>query len=179
MEQTSLKPLFDESARQGALMGIVLSAVSVCMLLSMRMEVLALVCVTLCLAVPVVLLFTLRRVAAVNIAYCRFAALWMSGIVQFLCGGLICCFATLVTLVFLGEGFLREYIIMAFEQATGRRGLSLDGVAVPSNFDYANSLFWLTASSGSLLSLVYASVLPRLPLFTEGVLKRRRMLLGQ
>lgn len=175
MEQVSLRPLFDESARQGALMGVVLSAVSVCMLLSVRAGTLAVVCMVLCMAVPVVLLITLRSVASVNTAYCRFAPLWMSGILQFLCGGLICCVATLVTLKIMGAGFLGEYIVTVFEQATGKTGLSLDGVAVPSDFDYANSLFWFAASTGSVLSLVYALVLPRLNLFTRSVVRRRGM----
>lgn len=178
MEQVSLRPLFDESTRQGALLGLVLSGVSVCMLLWVRVQALAVVCVVLCLAVPVVLLFTLQRVAAVNMAYCRFAPLWMSGIVQFLCGGLICCVATLITLKLMGVGYLSEYIVTVFEQATGQTGLKLDGVVVPSDFDYANSLFWLTASSGSVLSAVYGLVLPRLNLFTRSVVRRRRMFPG-
>lgn len=159
-------------------MGVVLSAVSVCMLLCVRVEALAVVCMVMGMAVPVVLLFTLRRVASVNMAYCRFAPLWMSGILQFLCGGLICCVATLVTLRVMGAGFLSEYIASVFEQATGQAKVSLEEIVVPSDFDYANSLFWLAASSGSVLSLVYALVLPRLTLFTKSVVRRRGMFPG-
>lgn len=173
MEQTSLRPLFDESARQGALLGVALSTISVCMLLSMRFDLLAVVFPLLCLGIPVLLVFTLRSVAAVNTAYLRFSALWMSGIIQFICGGLICCVVTIITLLCLGGGYLGEYIVKVFEQATGQTGLTLDGVMVPSDYDYAVSLFWLIASSGSLLSLVYALILPRVKGFSRSVAGQR------
>lgn len=175
MKRASLIPLFHASARQGIILGLVFTAMSFCLLGFLWIPGLSLVLMLLAVAVCVYLPVGLAYVASVNLAYSAFPAMWMSGIVQFICGVLICSLVTTVFLIvqpdFLGE-YEHELVrrFMAVEKGSAH---DLSKLVIPSVTDFVSSMFWVTAFFGSILSLLFGVILPRTSLFRRLVSVRR------
>lgn len=174
MEKASLGPLFHASARQGLVYGVVFTAMSACLLGCLSVPALSLLSVLLGAGAFLYLPASLARVARRHPAYCSFPALWMSGIVQFICGALICSLLTSVFLLYVSPGFLGAYFHEMVRQvnelqaaATLNSQLSTlnSPLPLPSVMDFVSAMFWATSFSGSMLGLVLGAVLPRSPLF--------------
>lgn len=177
MEKAPLTPLFHASARQGIIFGILFTAMSFCLLGCLQVPALSLVLLLLTVAVGAYLPVGLAAVASVNPAYRSFPAMWMSGIVQFLCGDLICSLLTALFLIYVQPDFLGEYVREMVRQfvAAGGNGAERDlsKLMIPSVTDFVSSMFWATGFFGSILSLLAGAILPRTSLFRRLVNARR------
>lgn len=174
MERASLGPLFYESGRQGTRFGILFTCMSACLLYSPRIGALSLLLVILGSLAMLYLPFALAKVARVNQAYSGFAALWMSGIVMYICGALICSLLTLIFLLFLEPGYLDGYVRNLIEQIMAQPNApkpDLKDLVIPTPMEFVSSMFWATGFFGSLLSLVLALILPHTGFFRRIVVK--------
>ncbi|GEM_PF-2025870 len=177
MEKVSLGPLFHASARQGLVFGFVFTAMSACLLGCLSAPALSLLSVLLGGGAFLYLPVSLAKVSRRHPAYCAFPALWMSGIVQFICGALICSLLTSVFLLYVRPGFLDAYfreVLRQFAEA-GSLGSQPSALSfpVPTVMDFVSSMFWATSFCGSMLSLVLGVVLPRTPFFRRLVNARQ------
>lgn len=177
MEKVSLGPLFHASARQGLVFGFVFTAMSACLLGCLSAPALSLLSVLLGGGAFLYLPVSLAKVSRRHPAYCAFPALWMSGIVQFICGALICSLLTSVFLLYVRPGFLDAYFREVLRQLAEAGSLGSQPSAlsfpVPTVMDFVSSMFWATSFCGSMLSLVLGVVLPRTPFFRRLVNARQ------
>lgn len=168
MKQASLHPLFYESMRQGILMALPLTLLTIAMLFCIKVPLLSACFFLFLLLVPITLYYSLAKVASVNIAYCNMGALWMSGIIQFICGGLI--LALLVWIYFiLNPGFIADYFRSAIEMLmrSGNDMPDLTKLHVPPQREFVFALFWANTFLGCILSMIFSIILPFLPPFTR------------
>lgn len=160
---------FRRGADNGFLLGIYISVLYICMLLSSKVPVLNIVTLTMMLAVPVIVYFLLRRDRVAPGGMPTLGALWVDGLITFLCGGLI---GSLVMFVYL-RWIEPDFIISNLEQtvemlkdapdASGRELADEMQTAIDSGFSvspimFAMSMLWLAATSGSILSLIVSAI---------------------
>lgn len=168
MKQVSLHPLFYESMRQGLLMALPLTLLTIALLFCIKVPLLSACFFIFLLLIPVTLYYTLARVASVHPAYCNGGALWMSGIVQFICGGLILSLLTWLFFI-LNPGFISEYFksAIALLMKSGQDMPDFTKLHVPAQREFVFALFWANTFMGCILSMILSIILPFLPPFTR------------
>lgn len=162
------KSVYKYAAESGVPVGIYLTAMSACFLLSLKIPLLPLVILPLALGFPFLLGRYMRRVAAAEPKYARFASLWLYGIYTVIFGVLICSLISALWLVFADPGFLHEYIVRTiaemeslpdaarYAESTDIMREALEQGLVPSGTQFVASMAWLTSFGGSVLSLFLA-----------------------
>lgn len=182
MERVSLRPLFEQSARQGIYFGILFTLMSGCFLFGMRIPSLSIVLMLLAAICIFYLPHSLSVVAARQASYCIFPALWMSGIVQFVCGALICSLVTAIFLVFVSPDFLSGYLsdmagrLSAMDRNSGSDYSTL--MVTPTAMQFVGSMFWATSFCGSVISLVTGMLLPHSPMFRRLIARQQSKILN-
>lgn len=152
-------------------MGLILSASAACFLFSLRIPALSsMVFPALCVTLLYIYV-RMRRLSTTERGYQRIAPLWLYGIYTYLFGALIAALFSAVVLIFVEPGFLTRYLstsvaqIEASEMAadmaehTALMRRALDAGIVPSESQFVSAMGWLTALTGSLVSLVIAALL--------------------
>ena len=89
MEDT--KSVYKYAAEAGVPMGLYLTAMSACLLLSLRLPQLPVLMFPLLFGLPFFTAWLLRRIASDAPHYNKVSALWLAGIYTFIFGSLICC----------------------------------------------------------------------------------------
>lgn len=160
-------------ADNGVWMGLYLTLMSSCLLLSIKIQTLILLLIPLALGVPVVLYFLMKRIYDTSPHYRKVSALWLSGIWTFIFGALICGFVTATWLLLFDPTFIHEYFRNSIETIKATpiqagytaeiRQLEhvLETGRVPSPMEFAFSMMWSTAFFGSLLSLIVSLLMMR------------------
>lgn len=166
MEQVPLKPLFERSMQQGVGYGILYTVMSACLLWSMKVPELSVLFLLLGAGGFMYMPVSLAWVTSYNRAYRRMAPIWMSGIVQTLCGALICSLLTALYLIFVADGFLSEYVHEMIRRLTEINSKAdTSQLMVPTVMQFIGSMFWATSFSGSVISLLLGIILPRIAMF--------------
>lgn len=165
------KSVFLYAAEAGVPMGIYLTAMSMCLLASLRIDSLPLLLLPLLLGLPAVLYFLMRRVRDIDPRCRRVAPLWLMGIYTFIFGTLICVLVSDLYIMWAEPHFVTDYISRAIadmkslpaapqlsEQADLLQA-ALDSHALPSSMQFVASMGWATCFFGSMLSLLMAALL--------------------
>ena len=164
------KSVYRQGADEGVPYGILLVAVSLAFVYSGRHEALSLVALVLLCLLPVRLVVIIRRYNARCGGMAPFSALWMLGIMATGCGSIICAAVTYVVLEYAEPTFLydqMEAAVEAYSQLSSAPGgeemytnlrRALDQGMVPTPIQFVVSMVWLTAFTGSAVSLVIAGV---------------------
>lgn len=166
-----LKSVFKYAAEAGVPMGLYLTAISMCLLASIRIPQLPLLMLPLLAGVPVVLYRILRRIRNEQPAYRRVATLWLIGIYIFIFGTLICTLISSLYVVILQPHFVYDYVSQALAvydstpqlaSLAGNADMMREAMArhmLPSGLQFVASLGWSTCFFGSLLSFAVACIL--------------------
>lgn len=152
-------------------MGLYLTVISMCLLASLRVEVLPLLILPLLCGVPLVLWRILRRICDQEPAYRRLSPLWLAGIYTFIFGTLICCLISALYIVLAEPRFVSDYIAGALRALEGRPDAeafgsqidlmhrAIEGKVLPGSLQFVASMGWATCFFGSMLSLIEAFLL--------------------
>lgn len=170
------KSVFMYAAEVGVPMGLYLTAMSMCLLASLKFPGLPVLVLPLMCGVPVVLYFLMRRVRDTDERCRRVSSLWLMGIYTFIFGSLICALVSDLYVMFAEPHFVRDYVALAlqelesapdpsqFASQTDLLRSALNSHALPGNMQFIASMGWATCFAGSLLSLITAAILaPRRP----------------
>lgn len=162
--------VYREGANKGVIVGVYLSVIFLCAVLSDYVPLLSLLAILLMLGVP---FFIYRIMNFIYKKYQRvadFSSLWMLGISLFLGGSLICSLVTYATL----EYALPDYIYNQAEKAlelyqqmpqikdselTKYIKTAIENGLLPTPIEFAIEMLWLTSFSGSMLSLLLAAII--------------------
>lgn len=165
--------VYGYGARLGLRMGAWLCAMSACLLLSVKLPAAIFLLLPLLLLLPV---YHYRLMAGVWKAapeHRNVSALWLLGIVIFVCGSLICALATGVEMLLFQPHFFPDYIrqtILTLQQAGMQAQYAeqiefmhkmLEARVFPTPMQFVISMLWATTFSGSVISLVFAIMLQR------------------
>lgn len=156
-------------------MGLLLSLMSACVLLSVKAPVMPLALVGL-VVVPLFLVARMRRVGAVYSPYNRFMPLWLFGMYTVIFGTLICTLLSSCYVVLFEPDFINVYIDRTMaELSEGLQGemrqmhaqnmemvlAARERHLLPSPLEFVSSLGWSTAFFGSLLTMPLAALAVR------------------
>ena len=158
---------YNRGAHKGIYLGIFLSCLFFANAYSLEVPYLApLSCVMMCL-VPVIVYINLRRSFIQDNEMTIFSALWLEGIVTFMCGGLISTFVATLFMQYIHPGFLNEQIqlmIDLYSNYDGPQGQEFhdllvrarDQHLIPRPINLSIDMLWLIVFSGSILSMLMA-----------------------
>lgn len=167
------KSIYKHAAESGIPIGLYLTALSGCLLLSLRIESLPLLMPLLILGFPFYLGYHMRRLSRRVPSYRRFSALWLYGIYSVIFGTLVCSLASGIYLTLIDPGFIHSYVANAlqsiesspvagdYSSTTIMMRRALDSRLLPGGMEFVASMGWLTCFAGSMLSLILAAILGR------------------
>lgn len=154
-------------------MGLYLSVMSACLLLSVRIPALPMLILPLLAALPVVLWRMLCSIGDAHTPYRRLTPLWLAGIYIFIFGTLICAFLSSVWLIAMQPDFVDLYFRQAVEAAHAN-GLAdmyayeIDTLTqarerhlMPGPLQFVAAMAWATAFLGATMALPVAAVATR------------------
>lgn len=161
------KSVYKYAAEGGVPVGLCLTTMSACFLLSLRYDGLLILIPLLALVVPVLILRNMNRLLREQPYYGKFSALWLCGIYSIIFGTLICSLFTGVWLTFVDPGFVSDYVENAIEMMRATPGSSYDDTIevmetmirrhmLPNGMELVASMAWTTCFFGSILSLFLA-----------------------
>lgn len=165
------KSVYKYAAEAGLPVGLYLSLMSACFLLSLEAPFLPTLLLPLAIGFPFLLAWHMRRMGRAEPSYMRVSALWLCGIYTVIFGTLICCLLSALYLVAVDPGFLGRYVSEALATIESGPAASqyadtaelirkaLDSKMVPTPTEFVSTMGWLTCFSGSVLSLVIAMIL--------------------
>lgn len=168
---SSTRSVMGHAAHAGLPMGLYLTAVSMCLLGSLKVDVLPILMLPLVCGIPIVLYRLMKRTCTEDPSCCRVSSLWLMGIYTFIFGSLICALVSNLYIVFIEPGFVKDYIMMAirdlesspnaeaFASQIDLMHRAVEGHALPGSMQFVASMAWTTCFFGSLLSLITARVL--------------------
>lgn len=152
-------------------MGICLTVMSACVLLSLRFPVLPLFLPVLVVCFVVMLWRIIRRMASEERTYYKFSALWLCGIYTVIFGTLICSLFSGIYLTLIDPGFVHNYVASAVEtieqspqaseyaSTTEVLHRALDARMFPGGMQFVATMGWLTCFGGSILSMLISAVI--------------------
>lgn len=178
MERSNVKEVLKYASEKGVIMGMYLTAMSACVLLSLSFPSLPGALVPLTLCCPVMLWMLLRPLARNNPGDAAVSSLWLAGIYIFIFATLICGLLSASYLLFLHPGFIGEYMAAsiasveaspmapAFAEQLEIMRTAQERHLLPSPMEFTVTMMWATAFFGSVVSLLVA-------LFMNLVYRRR------
>ena len=165
------KSIYKYSAEAGLPVGLYLTIMSACVLLSIKMPALPILLFPLALGFPVMLWFMMRNISKAEPSYNKFSSLWLGGIYTVIFGTLICMFFSAIYIVGFEPGFVQLYVGNAldavesspmaaeYEQSIIMMRQAMDAHILPSGFEFLTTMAWFTCFCGSILSLVIALIM--------------------
>jgi hypothetical protein len=159
------------AARNGIVLGIWLSAMALCFMLSLRLPQLSFMLLLLTVGIPFVVGAIMWQVCKREPHYCRFTPLWLMGIYTFIFGSLIAAAVSAAWLLLVDPSFLYSYISNAlalFKSAPAGTvpaaeltmlQQAIENKAIPSPMQFVFTMIWTTSFLGSLLSMAIAAVM--------------------
>lgn len=172
MSELRINNLIYDNLAQAWLLALALCLMSASLLWCLDYPLLSFVFIITMISVPVIVIRGIAKVASGRIAYLSTAAIWMSGIVQFIAAGLICSLLTDLYLT-LHPSFLTTFFHKAITSLYEAQGTlpsqmpTLEHLDVPNPMQYVGSMFWATSFFGSVFSLFAGLLLPRISAFTR------------
>lgn len=157
------KSIFKRGAEQGAMMGLYLSVLFLCMVISLKAPLLGVIAMVMILGVPFVTYYFLRRSYVSDMGMTKFSELWTQGIIIFACGSLIMAAVSLIYTKFIEPNFIfncmNSAIEILYESDPSTADMFqriLDQGKLPSAADFAMEYIWLGIFSGSIVSMLMA-----------------------
>lgn len=167
------KSIYKYAAEAGVPIGLYLTLMSACLLLSVKVQILPMLILPLGLGFPVVLWSLMKRISKAEPSYNKFSSLWLGGIYTVIFGTLICMFFSALYIVGVEPGFVHLYISNAIEavESAGLAGEyeptitlmkeAMEAHLLPSGMQFLMSMAWFTCFSGSILSLIISLIMTR------------------
>lgn len=167
------KSIYKYAAEAGLPIGLYLTMMSACLLLSIKIAALPMLLFPLALGFPFVLWAVMKKISRLEPSYNKFSSLWLSGIYSVIFGTLICMFLSSAYIVFFEPSFVGKYFTNALEtlesspmaeQYSSQITLMHDVVdahLLPSGLEFLTTIAWLTCFCGSILSLLIALLMSR------------------
>lgn len=165
------KSVYKYAAEAGLPVGIYLTAMSACFLLSLKAPSLPMLILPLAIGFPFLLGYYMRRMLRTSPEYCKISALWLCGIYAVIFGTLICSLFSGIYLTLVEPGFVSLYVEDAiatiesspmaaqYESTTALMRRALEARVLPSGMEFVTSMGWFTCFIGSILSLVLAVII--------------------
>lgn len=165
------KSIYKYAAEAGVPVGLYLTLMSACLLLSLRIPVLPVLLLPLAIGFPVMLGFILKRIANQEPSYMKVSALWLGGIYAVIFGTLICSLFSALYIMFVEPGFVNAYVSDAiatiessplssrYESTTSLMREAMEAHILPSGMEFVSTMGWLTSFTGSILSLVLSLII--------------------
>lgn len=173
------RTVYHRGASDGLIMGIYLTLMYVMQVTGIKTPMLGLLGEVLMLGVPAVAYLLMRRGARETVPRPLFSAMWMHGIMMFMCGSIIMALAAYIYMRFVEPNFILSLFRTMSElyaqlgTETGEQfSHMLDRVIekhmLPTPISFAFSLLWLGSFTGAILSLLLAGILKwRMPAITK------------
>lgn len=168
-----MKSVYSYAAESGVPMGLYLTLMSACLLLSVRIPVIQTFLLPLLIGLPFLTFVLMRRMAVRNPSYRKISALWLSGIYTYIFGSLICTLLSSLYIIGVEPHFVVVYVENAISdmessplaaeyasQADMMRR-AVDNHMLPTGLQFIASIAWGTCFLGSVLSLVIACIMGR------------------
>lgn len=165
------KSIYKYAAEAGVPIGMYLTLMSACLLMSLRVEILSMLVFPLMACFPLVLGMMMKRIATQEPAYMKVSALWLGGIYTVIFGTLICSLFSGIYLLFVDPGFVNSYINHAittiesspmaveYQATTSLMREAMDAHILPTGMEFVSTMGWLTCFAGSILSLVLSVII--------------------
>jgi len=164
------KSPYKRGADDGAWFGLYLTALFYSSVYSGQIAILGLVSLALVAGVPVLIYFALRRTYLEESLTSRLSALWMQGIMTFLCGAMIAGALSIIYLKWINPTYLVDMVTQSIDiyRQTGDPSLAkmadglqmmVDAGAVPSPIAMVFTVIWSSVLSGSVLSLILSLII--------------------
>lgn len=167
------KSIYKFASEAGVPVGLYLTLMSACILLSIKIPALPMLLIPLALGFPVVLWSLMRKISKEEPSYNKFSSLWLGGIYTVIFGTLISTFLSGLYVTFFEPDFVNIYINNALEaiEATPMADQyeasihlmheAIDAHILPSGLEFLTSMAWFTCFTGSILSLVIALLMTK------------------
>lgn len=167
------KSIYKYASEAGLPLGIYLSAMSACLLLSVKFTILPMLILPLAIGFPVLLWMQMRKIVREEPAYNKFSSLWLGGIYSIIFGTLICMFLSALYIVFLEPDFVLKYVNNAleavesspmaaqYEESIQLMRNAIDAHVLPDGLEFLTTMGWFTCFCGSLLSMIVAVIMSK------------------
>lgn len=163
------KTIFRRAADEGAVMGgyfILLFAALVSSPTSMLMQAIALGMIA---ATPFVAYRMIRKTFVTYGKMLTFSAIWLEGILMFICGSILLAFGSFIFFRFISPSFISGQILLMADTYSASDSQSLREIAdtfrkmidlhmIPRPIEVSMSLAWLGSFSGSVVSFIIAGI---------------------
>ncbi len=168
-QRTMTKSIYKYAAEAGLPVGLYLTAMSACMLMGIRYEMLTALLLPLAIGFPILMWFILHKIAKSEPTYIKVSALWLGGIYTIIFGTIICMLFSACYIFYVEPGFVYEYAMTAInamesspmsEQYSTTAMLlreAIDARILPSGIEFIMTMGWSTCFFGSILSLFLAT----------------------
>ena len=165
------KSVYKYASEAGLPVGLYLTAMSACLLMSVRFPWLPTFIFPLALGFPVLLWYLMKRISDKEPAYLKVSALWLGGMYAVIFGTLICTLLSGLYLTFVEPGFMTSYVSNAISTLESSPMSSeyaptidlmreaIEARVLPSSMEFISGMGWFTCFAGSLLSLILAVVI--------------------
>lgn len=165
------KSVYAYAAVAGVPIGLYLTVMSGCLLMSLKAPALPMLLPPLALGFPLLLWTLMKRVAHREPTYVKVSALWLAGIYSVIFGTLICLLMSALYIVFVEPAFVRSYVSHAIESINSSPVASdyaatvalmqeaIDSHLLPSGLRFVVAMAWSTCFAGSILSLILSLVI--------------------
>ena len=165
------KSIYKYASEAGLPVGLYLTVMSACLLLSVKFPGLPLVLFPLALGFPFILWMLMKRIAREEPSYNKFSSLWLGGIYTVIFGTLICMFLSAIYIVVFEPGFVQLYVNNAiqavestpmadqYQQTITLMKEAMDAHLLPSGLEFLTTMAWFTCFAGSILSLVLSFIM--------------------
>ncbi|MBD5345878.1 MAG: DUF4199 domain-containing protein [Bacteroides sp.] len=172
---TSQPSPYSRGARDGLTFGIYLTVMFFASIYTTRVAMLSLLSIAMMLAVPFVIYYYLRRGYVADRGRAQMSALWIHGIMIFLCGSLLAGAVEVIWLRWIDKTYVVDQIhavIDLYSNSGWDRGEEMakllqsmiDNNVIPSTISIVMEMIWLSVFSGSLLSALLALLVKARPL---------------
>lgn len=155
--------IYKEGGNKGIWMGVYLSALFLCAVLSDRIPLLSVVAFVLLVGIPFFSYRIIARIYKKNERKMDFTSLWLLGIMLFLCGSLICALVSYIYLQYVQPDFIYEQASKTLElyreipqlrdsDVASLLEASIEDGLLPDAIQFAMEMLWMTVFSGSVLA---------------------------
>lgn len=167
------KSIYKYASEAGLPVGLYLTLMSACLLLSVKIPALPMLILPLGLGFPFLLWAMMKKIVREEPSYNKFSSLWLGGIYTVIFGCLICMFLSAMYIVFFEPNFVNLYVgnaLMAvesspmaaeYESSIRLMKEAMDAHILPSGLEFLTTMAWFTCFCGSVLSLVLAALLSK------------------
>ena len=168
------KSIYKYAAEAGVPVGLYLTLMSACFLMSIKMPALPMLLLPLTIGFPFLLWALLRRISREEPSYLKLSSLWLGGIYTVIFGTLICMLLSGLYLVFVEPGFVGLDVNNAidivssspmaaeYEETIALMERAMEAHILPSGMEFLTTMGWLTCFMGSVVSLVIALLMTKI-----------------